>query len=90
MTYLTSVLESGNLEALGLTEVGAGLDGHVVGGDGCTSEDSAINFLDTSRVGVSTGGSLLVGVGVDLDSVGAATSGGSGSRTGGNTLSGGG
>lgn len=86
-TYLTSVLQTGNGETLGFTEAGAGLDGHVVGGDGCTSEESAINFLETLRVGTA-GRNLLVGVGVNLNGAGSTASSRLGATTWGRTLSG--
>jgi hypothetical protein len=85
--YFSSVLKPGNGEALGFTEAGAGLGGHVVGGDGCTSEESAINFLETLSVG-GTDGSCLVGVGVDLDGAGSTASSRLGATTGGGALTG--
>lgn len=78
-----------NGEALRFTEAGAGLGGHVVGGDGCTSEEPSINFLETLSVGSADGGGL-VGVGVDLDSVGSTASSRLGSTTRSSTLAGGG
>jgi hypothetical protein len=87
-TYFTSILETRNREALRLTEVGAGLDGHVVTGDGSTSEQSTVDFLNTSSVGVcARRRSLEVRVGVDLESVGSSTSGRGRASTWGNTLS---
>lgn len=75
-TYFTSILETRNREALRLTEVGTGLDGHVVTGDGSTSEQSTIDFLNTSSVGVcARRRGLEVRVGVDLESVGSTASG---------------
>jgi hypothetical protein len=70
-THLPGVFKTGNGETLGLAEGGAGFDGHVVGSDGSASEQSAVDFLNTTSVGVSTGrGGLVASVGVDLESVG--------------------
>jgi len=84
----TSILETRNREALRLTEIGTGLDGHVVTGDGSTSEQSTVDFLNTSSVGVcARRRSFEVRVGVDLESVGSSTSGRGRASTWGNTLS---